>query len=93
MSRRWGNEAQTVRLVVRTWLTAPSTCSTLTAMGVTYAQGYAFGVPRPLEDVLGDLLERRSGLQDFWYAGQPKTGEHSALQSSVSLQSVMALSA
>ena len=63
------------------------------AMGVTYAQGYAFGVPRPLEDVLGDLLERRDGLQDFWYAGQPKAGEHAVLQSSVSLKSIVALSA
>jgi EAL domain-containing protein (putative c-di-GMP-specific phosphodiesterase class I) len=40
------------------------------AMGVTYAQGYAFGVPRPLTEVLDDLLQRRSELQDFWYAGQ-----------------------
>jgi diguanylate cyclase (GGDEF)-like protein len=48
------------------------------AMGVTYAQGYAFGKPRPLNDVLDDLLQRKSDLQDFWYAGQPAEGQDDA---------------
>lgn len=44
--------------------------SRVTAMGVTYAQGYAFGMPRPLTDVLAELelpadLDNRN-----WYAGR-----------------------
>lgn len=60
------------------------------AMGVTYAQGYAFGVPQPLEDVLGDLLRRNNEMQDFWYAGQAKAGDHCPVQTGLSLQSILA---
>lgn len=64
------------------------------SMGVTYAQGYAFGMPRPLEDVLGDLLARRSGdLQDFWYAGQAKEIDPISASSSISLKRPVSMSA
>lgn len=44
------------------------------SMGVTYAQGYAFGKPRALSEVLDDLLQKKSAAQDFWYAGQAAQG-------------------
>ncbi len=41
----------------------------VTALGVTYAQGYAFGMPRPLNDVLAELLAKRLRGGEPWYAG------------------------
>ena len=44
--------------------------SLVTSMGVTYAQGYAFGKPRPLTDVLKELLEGPKEDEAAWYSGQ-----------------------
>ena len=40
------------------------------AMGVTYAQGYAFGRPRPLEEVLQELQQPLQSEEQDWYAGR-----------------------
>ena len=44
--------------------------SRLASMGVTHAQGYAFGRPRPLSDVLSELQQKCSLGVESWYAGE-----------------------
>ena len=53
--------------------------SRVAAMGITYAQGYAFAVPRPLNDVLAELLRKnRSRGGETWYAGDTERGQRLA---------------